>query len=587
MINKNIIDNECFDDQIKELLKGLKTTEEEISSVIDDINQKYKVPVLRICSYGRVSTKSDEQESSLVTQHILFNKYVNSNRAKGYVLVEEIYDQKTGTLAVKRAKFIDMIKRAKDGEFDILLFKDAKRMCRNTGEFLEITEDLKRHNIACIFISEGLNSLTADRTTLTVIGMVAESHSNGLHDSVTIAKRINMEREKGRCPSYCFGYNKPNNNDSSEMYINEEEAKLVRELFERYVNLNEGVATICADWRLRGIKSKLGNTVSTTMLNRIIDNKIYTGELQMGLSYKKDVRDVRHYKNEPDITRKREDLRIISDELFYKAKEKRDNLKYGNTHMKGINRKTILSGKIECGCCGKHFKKFYNGKDKGKMAYYKCSTKKQTKREASGISCENQSCFRKDEILDSIEAYFQEILKNRDDIREIIRDTVSRFFKYFVENTNEKSLIKDIDNARQEFKRYQNLYLEGLLDDISLVRDKKTILDNFLARQLTLDMTNKTHYDVDSITDKFYNEIERFIKKGIRAFDESDLVEAVRFNNLFDSIIATEDGRLIFNMKMSDQISTLANTDSGTAAQIRAGCGYHLYPECRKRGQRD
>ena len=568
-----------FDDIIKMLLRGLKTTETDIKSAIDAIKKEFDIPIKKVCSYGRVSTKHDEQESSLITQHTLFNKYIESHRQQGYVLVEEIYDQKTATLAIKRAKFLNMIERAKNGEFDILLFKDSKRMCRNTVEFLNITEDLKRRNISCVFISEGVDSMTSDRMTLTVLGMVAESHSNGLHNSVAVAKDINMQRPGGRVPSYCFGYDKPVNNDSTEMYINEHEASLVKELFHRYVNLNEGVSTICTDWRDRGIKSKLGKNVSTTMLNRMLTNAQYIGRLEMGLSYKKDVRDKRTYNIEPKYTVDRPDLIIIDKELFLKAQKKKQQLNYGHGHMQGVNRRTLFSGKIQCDCCNKNFKRKYNGVGEHKAMYFKCSTVIQHKRNAETVSCSNNSVYRMDELKDSIGLYFKELLKQQDHVRELVKSSVADFFRSLDSTVDSNSLLAEIEKTREELKRYKKLYIDGFLEDneIKVMQELKSRLDSLLDKQSLLNKSTSYNFDVDSLVDILFISIESFVDNGLDRLEEAGETTKVAFNNLFDSIISTSDNRLIFNLKCSDQIGTLANTYGSGDACIRGGCKQSPY----------
>ena len=158
-----MINEKQFDRDINELLRGRRYSEDEIQNTITEIKYTYpEAKIQRVCSYGRVSTKHDEQESSLFTQNIMFHNFCENHKKDGYVLVEEIYDRHSATVASKRKKFIQMIERAKAGEFNILLFKDSKRFSRNNEDFLRLIEDLKRESIYVIFMSEGLMSKTAD-----------------------------------------------------------------------------------------------------------------------------------------------------------------------------------------------------------------------------------------------------------------------------------------------------------------------------------------------------------------------------------------------------------------------------------------
>lgn len=90
-----------FDKRIKELLKGIRVSESDIQGKLDKV-QEIGLSPIRVCSYGRVSTKSDEQESSLVNQHTIFNNYCDRQLENGWVLAEEVFDQKTGTLMANR-----------------------------------------------------------------------------------------------------------------------------------------------------------------------------------------------------------------------------------------------------------------------------------------------------------------------------------------------------------------------------------------------------------------------------------------------------------------------------------------------------
>ena len=540
-----------FDEQIAFLLKGIRVGEDTVTQRKKKLQEKGIKPV-RACAYGRVSTKHDEQEASLLTQHKLFHKFVEENEKEGYVIVEEIYDQRTGTLAEKRPRFLKMINRALNGDFEVLLFKDCKRMCRNTEDFLHLTEKLARVGVGCIFISDGrVNTLTAKRETLTVLGMIAESHSNGLHDSVSIAKKIAMERELGRVPSYCYGYDKPAIKDSTVMLINEEEATLVKELFIRYAINKEGVATICDDWRSRGIKSKTGQKVSITMLNRMLDNKLYIGVLEMGWSSKQDVRDDRKFSDEPAVVRYRPDLRIIPDELFAAAQEIRQARKAGK--RPAINRRSALTSKIQCACCGKNYKKYYNTPTGNRHlnVYYKCTTKKNGKRAANVTDCSNKSTFRRDEILDAVATYFKYLVNiNPDDLRDIIYNALSDVIEEVNSKSNSDSLDLEIEEVTEEYKRTVHLYKKGLIDDDSDIMELKKRLEDLRSKQNILKQTTVSKSDINEMVDVFLTNINEFVDISVKDIDKASDETNVRFNSLFDSIIATTDGRLIFNMNI-------------------------------------
>lgn len=546
-----------FNNDINELLKGKKYSEEEIQSRINEIKSTYPdVEIQRICSYGRVSTKHDEQESSLFTQNIMFHNFCESHKKDGYVLVEEIYDRHSATVASKRKKFIQMIERARAGEFNILLFKDSKRFSRNNEDFLRLIEDLKRESIYVMFMSEGVNSKTADRMTLSVLGMIAESHSNGLHTSVTAAIEVNMNKPEGRMPAYTFGYDKPVVGDCKVAYINKTEAELITEMFTRLKN-NEGYASIVRDWRLRGIKTKTGRDVTIHSLKRMARNKKYIGVIEMHKSYKEDVRSEKK-KTDPSewIVTYRDDLRIIDDKLFYDVQDILDERK------RPIDKKCLVRDRpftsiIKCGCCGKTFRRTSGGSAKA-YDYFGCTTVKDRNKVSDGTVCFNTKNIRQDVLYKCMEMYFIELLKNQDDIEKLIKERLAIIIKENkkkVRGKTGKTSLSEVEEASEKFERAKELFIEGLIGKTKLDQLKKE-LEELQKKHRAESINQLDQLDVNELYNKFIGTVESLVKKGL---EKEESIDGVAFNNLFDSIVACESGELIINFKI--QSSLMVYTD--------------------------
>ena len=232
--------------------------------------------IKRVCAYGRVSTKYTEQESSLVTQQEMFRRWIETHKSEGYQLVNEVYEQKSGTLATKRPKFMQMVEDAKNGMYDTLLFKDSKRFSRNATDFLLIVDELKKHNVNVIFIIENIDTdKIDDRFLLGLFGLIAESYSNQLHTNLQKSLKTRFDSELGRVPGDVFGY-KRHKGDTSHADIVPEQASVIRELFERYAS-GEGIASITQDFIDRDIRTYRGGKMSMFALRRYIRNPLYKG----------------------------------------------------------------------------------------------------------------------------------------------------------------------------------------------------------------------------------------------------------------------------------------------------------------------
>ena len=544
MINNELANNEMID----ELKEGIIYSDSDIQRKVDDINKKYgDISIRKVCGYGRVSTKHSEQLSSLLTQHEIFCKYCEANENKGYVLVEEIYEQKTGTLKEKRTKFMQMINDAKAGKYNTLMFKDSKRFSRNIEDFLIITDDLKAHGVNVIFINEGLDTfIDGDRDKLAMLGIMSEMYSNSLHKNLSTVINIKFNSELGRVPGDVFGYRRVKG-DSSRANIINKEAELIRELFNRYAD-GEGIASITEDWQNRGIKTYRGGNITMFALRRYIRNPLYKGVLVMN-KYTKDSVRAKRKRNSDDelIIRNRPDLQIVDTELWDKCNSIMDLNKrkmYEETNGRVGYRHDILSDKlfakvIKCGECGRNYnRRISNHKDISKRyIYLMCGYKKYNKKnQANQEVCHNEKVIRLDSIIELITIIFNELILNQDNLRETVHKKVTSIIKQKSSEFIDKSYEEEINNAKAKLKRYAILFKDGEISEDEYNDAKKEV--KRLESQIKLtSYSNITDEEIDYITNKFINNIKKIMKEQL----VDDGVNVKEFNKLFDNITVYED----------------------------------------------
>lgn len=545
MINNELENNEM----IEELKEGIIYSDSDIQRKVDDINKKYgDILIRKVCGYGRVSTKHSEQLSSLLTQHEIFCKYCEANENKGYVLVEEIYEQKTGTLKEKRTKFMQMINDAKAGKYNTLLFKDSKRYSRNIEDFIIITDDLKAHGVNVIFINEGLDTfIDGDRDKLAMLGIMSEMYSNSLHKNLSTVINIKFNSELGRVPGDVFGYRRVKG-DSSRANIINKEAELIRELFNRYAD-GEGIASITEDWQNRGIKTYRGGNITMFALRRYIRNPLYKGVLVMN-KYTKDSVRAKRKRNSDDelIIRNRPDLQIVDTELWDKCNSIMDLNKrkmYEETNGRVGYRHDILSDKlfakvIKCGECGRNYnRRISNHKDISKRyIYLMCGYKKYNKKnQANQEACHNEKVIRLDSIIELITIIFNELIINQDNLRKTVHEKVTSIIKQKSSEFIDKSYEEEINNAKAKLKRYAILFKDGEISEDEYNDAKKEV--KRLESQIKLtSYSNITDEEIYYITNKFINNIKEIMKEQL--VDDGG-VNVKEFNKLFDNITVYED----------------------------------------------
>ena len=556
-------------DNIERLKQGVVYSESEINEIIETIKTQYtNTSIKRVCAYGRVSTKQEEQESSLLTQHEVFRNYCEYHKKDGYVLVEEMYEQQTGTLITKRKMFKQIVDDAKAGMYDILLFKSSSRFSRNTEDFLGLVEDLKRQHIYLVFISENVNTETADRQLLTLLGMMAESYSNSLHDSVSTSIRIKQNSELGMVPGNVFGYKRHKDNTSLADIV-PEQADLLRELFNRYAD-GEGIASICKDWQERGIKTYNGGTMSLFALRRYIRNPLYKGVLEMGKFKKHDVRAKRvRTPDEELIVRHRPDLIIIEPELWDYCNAIMDGNKRNLTEQGCFVQKTdtvrdkLFSKVIKCGECGRNYnRKESHHKDENKRyIYLMCGYKKYNKlNQASQQVCHNEKVIRLDTLIEVVSLFISDLITNQDNLKELVVAKITSILNEMKSSRIDKQTEQQLKDAKEKLKRFVELYKDGLIDE-SEYREQRQIV-----KQLEQEVKASSIVDIDAsaieaYADEFIGNLENIVLTELSDETMSSL-DIKEFNKLFDNITVYSDHiDIVFKVLKDKKLKRLGNID--------------------------
>jgi hypothetical protein len=163
-----------------------------------------------------------------------------------------------------------------------------------------------------------------------------------------------------------FGYKTEkvlhNGKRRSKLTINEEEAPIIREIFESVAS-GVPLRSISRSFIKRGIKGRYGKDLVPDSLKVLLNNIIYKGERFYSMNHGDDVY-VKDYCTP-----------IVSPELFDAVQRVLENNK---DIAKGRTRKRTyaLTGKLVCDTCGRSF----CGSNTGKNTYYSCRSKKDMKK---------------------------------------------------------------------------------------------------------------------------------------------------------------------------------------------------------------
>lgn len=419
---------------------------------------------IRVAPYCRVSTDSEDQLNSYRSQVAYYTDLVN--KTKEWYLVDVYADEAiTGTKVTKREDFQRMINDCLNGEIDMIITKSISRFARNTLDTLKYVRMLKEKNIAVFFEDENINTLTMDGELLLVIlSSVAQQEVENI--SSNVKKGIKMKMKRGELVGFngCLGYDY--NKEDKTISINEEEAKIVKLIFQRYIE-GVGATVINRELNSLGYKTKRGNEWSQSSLIGIIKNEKYKGDLLLGKTFTVDPIEKRRMDNLGEEDRfyvKNHHEPIISVETFDKAQvilNKRSfSMKRGVEPGKRekYSRLYPFSSKLECGFCGHGMsRRNWHSNTKNQKTVWQCiiSTKKGKK------YCPDSKGIAESVIEDAfVESY--KIITS--DNKEILDEFLDSIEKNLSSDQFEKKLIK-LDRQIQDIISKQKKLLNLRIDD--------------------------------------------------------------------------------------------------------------------------
>ena len=250
----------------------------------------------RVAAYCRVSTEHEAQMESLKNQMEAF-RYRAAQRGD-WDLVNIYADEGlSGTSLKGRTEFQQMIADCEAGKIDYIITKSISRFARNTVDTLSTVRKLQSLGVQVFFEKEGIDTADAlSEMILTIMASFAQEESRSISENVKwgIRKRFEAGNEV-KVPLYGFYHSK------DELFlIQEDEAAIVREIFERFVH-GETPKEIMNDMVARGVKPPAGDKWKRLQLDRMIKNEKYVGDVVLQKTYIEDHLDHKQIRNKGEL----------------------------------------------------------------------------------------------------------------------------------------------------------------------------------------------------------------------------------------------------------------------------------------------
>lgn len=311
--------------------------------------------------YTRVSTAMQTDGYSLDAQERRMQDYAAYNNLQ---IVGKYSDEgRSGKSIEGRPEFLRMmedIESHKDNVSYVLVFK-LSRFGRNAKDVLVNLETMQLNDVNLICVEDGIDSSKdAGKLIISVLASVAEIERENIAAQTFAGRQEKAAKglwNGGKAP---YGYNLIKG--SGKLEINENEAEIVKVIFDKFVNESlspDKISKFLNDHYKRiPVQKHDKNLFTSNFVRKILDNETYCGYIVYGktrsVQDKKDRSKVHRVKNDEYIKSVGTHTPLISSEIWNIACSKRQASK--EQHRKNKTRCTDhtypLSGLIVCPDCG-------------------------------------------------------------------------------------------------------------------------------------------------------------------------------------------------------------------------------------------
>ena len=436
----------------------------------------YDLP-LRVTFYARVSTDQDEQINSLENQVQYYTELIQSK--PNWKFVPGYVDEGiSGGSTKKRDNFNRMIRDAKAGMFDFIITKEISRFSRSTLDSIKYTQELLDYNVGVFFQNDNINTLDTDSEfRLVIMAGVAQDEIRKLSERLKFGFRQAIKNGHVLGNDKLYGYDKKD----CVLTVNEEEAEIIRIIFDLYGNQRLGTRTISKRLMELGYTSREGNAFNTLTIRHILENPKYKGWYCGNKSQSVDYRTKRNVLldesewvmyPDPSIPA------IVPEELWNRAnalyKRRREEMK---SHSSGISfhNRYPYSAKIYCEEHGTTFHRQVIQTKKGQQEVWQCKVYRSHGRAACSAPQIRSSDL--DVILSDI---FKELVRDK----EKIIDSLVTVLTNIPKEVDYGKLRCQVENEMDDLERKKNRLLDLSIAGALTVEEFKERNDAFNAQIL-------------------------------------------------------------------------------------------------------
>ena len=516
--------------------------------------------------YVRVSTDKQEYDRQLNE----LKMYAKKEKIK----IAYIFEEKESGFNSSRPEYNKLMNLTKD-QIDIVLIWELSRLSRKSVEIQYDIEKLAEKGIDVYIHNKGLHTLDKDgspnattKLIISIIATLAEEEAKTFKERSKSAKQHNVLNEGKSYTSHApFGYSLEN----KQLYIDEEEAKIVKLIFQLCIDGYSmyGIAVFLNSQgiknRIKPIyedKNKVGRVLRrdkgtwvTATIKTILENKVYIGKPQYRTKTKWEVNNEGQRRRTvfETVELDKPELAIISEEMFYKAAEARKMRK--SRCIASDVEPYLLQHIFKCPDC----QRFFTFDRSRSRQQYKC-TRKFDKIENKATCRTPALCTRRVDYMlwESVKKTCLEMLSS--ERRESSKQAIT------VEITRKSNYIQDIEKQKAELLKKAQVITETAITIKLKFPNMPELFDKEIEKA---DELNKECGKLDNEIKKYKEQIGVLESQfnALLSLNSEEYLEEIDFEHKYDLIHRIIDVAYPFS----------AHEDENVIIEVRLKTGGSFY----------
>ena len=492
--------------------------------------EKDRKAILNVGAYCRVSTDTEEQQGSYNSQVNHYTEKIKST--PGWRFVKVYGDEGiSGTNADNRPGFQEMMQDCENGKIDLIITKSISRVSRNVTVTLEVARKLRDKGIGIFFEKENLNTLHyTSESLLAIFSSLAQAESESMSENIKMGREYRYKQ--GECcynMGKIFGFNQDSN---GIVTINEEQAVVVRLIYEGYLN-GMSIGGIIKDLQGRNIPSPTGKEKwSPGTVESILSSEKYKGDFLARKTFTVDPISKKKKKNTGQVSQylitnhhpaiiEPEKFDMVQSEMTRRGCIKKNDKK---KHYGKYSGKFPFNNLIICGDCGAKYRRtMWVEKNGEKKLVWRCVNRVQHGKTYCRRSVSINDTYLTKKTVEAINI----IYKSRSRVKDILKCSIA-------------SLMGD---AEQPMITKNTARLEELSD---LMRD--AIFKNATG-EMTPEELEKICYEVKTESEKLRKENEEYeMTRKMKSAESSKLKQIFKAIDEMAEELTEIDNTLVRNI---------------------------------------